>query len=309
MSKKLLLADDSVTIQKVVELTFMDEDYEVVTVGDGDTALARLDEFDPDVLIADVHMPGADGYTLCRRAKERRPDLSVLLLAGTFEAFEEEEMRACGADGFLRKPFDSQDLLRRVEELTGGPAPAEAEEEPEPGEELEAEEEPAPAPRLRDRFDETPPPDWGSFEGALDEPEELPSFEVEPAPEEEAEARLAVSEVDEELEVERPILEPGEPEEPEEPEPRRSAAGFAPAAEEPAAPPPSEPTPPASEPPAAPAPAAGDGLSEEDIDRIARRVVELLGQDVVREVAWEVIPDMAEIVVRERLRELEEEVT
>ena len=72
MSRTILLADDSVTIQKVVELTFLDEGYAVVAVGNGSDAAARLDEVRPDLVIADVHMPGLNGYDLCRRAKSWR---------------------------------------------------------------------------------------------------------------------------------------------------------------------------------------------------------------------------------------------
>src|SRR6185295_7165932 len=82
------------------------------------------------------------------------------------------------------------------------------------------------------------------------------------------------------------------------PEPPRFAAGFAPA-----------PPPPAAAPvaaaPAAPAPSGSVTLSDDDVDRIARRVVELLGDKPVRDVAWEVIPDLAEVVIRDRIRELE----
>jgi len=85
MKRRILLADDSVTIQKVIELTFMDEDYEVRAVSNGDEAVALLSEMAPDFVIADVHMPGANGYEVCRRAKQLRPGTPVLLLVGTFE--------------------------------------------------------------------------------------------------------------------------------------------------------------------------------------------------------------------------------
>ena len=62
MRRRILLADDSVTIQKVIELTFMDEDYEVRAVSNGDDAIKTMSEMDPDFVIADVHMPGANGY-------------------------------------------------------------------------------------------------------------------------------------------------------------------------------------------------------------------------------------------------------
>src|SRR3954452_21620440 len=130
MKRRILLADDSVTIQKVIELTFMDEDYEVRAVSNGDEALALLPEVKPEFVIADVHMPGANGYEVCRRSKQLRPDVPVLLLVGTFEPFDENEARSCGADSFLKKPFDSQELLQRVQELlasrTAAPAAASA---------------------------------------------------------------------------------------------------------------------------------------------------------------------------------------
>jgi CheY-like chemotaxis protein len=123
MKRRILLADDSVTIQKVIELTFMDEDYEVRAVSNGDEAMALLPEMAPDFVIADVHMPGANGFEVCRRAKQLRPGTPVLLLVGTFEPFEEAQARAAGADSFLKKPFDSQELLQRVEELIAAKAP------------------------------------------------------------------------------------------------------------------------------------------------------------------------------------------
>ncbi len=134
MAKKILLADDSVTIQKVVELTFMDEDYEVVATSDGSSALEKLPEVGPDLVIADVHMPQTDGYEVCRQTKQNHPGIPVLLLVGTFEQFDEDKASAVGADGHLKKPFDSQDLLNQVEALIAKteavPAVAEASFEP-----------------------------------------------------------------------------------------------------------------------------------------------------------------------------------
>ena len=86
MSKrKLLLADDSITIQKVVNLTFADEGIDVVTVGDGDAALAHLASEIPDILLADVNMPGPTGYEICEqlRANEATRGVPVILLHQT----------------------------------------------------------------------------------------------------------------------------------------------------------------------------------------------------------------------------------
>lgn len=114
---KILLVDDSITIQKVVERTFAETDFEVTSLGNGDEALARLDGFSPDFVIADVHMPGASGYEIAARASQMGDGIPVLLLVGTFEPFDEGQAEASGAGGFLMKPFDSQELLSRVDAL------------------------------------------------------------------------------------------------------------------------------------------------------------------------------------------------
>lgn len=116
---KILLADDSVTIQKVVELTFSDEESRVITAGDGTTALERIRSDRPDIILSDVNMPEMNGYELCTQVKAD-PDLAsipFLFLKGTFESFDEDKARQCGADGFLVKPFESQELIRKVKEL------------------------------------------------------------------------------------------------------------------------------------------------------------------------------------------------
>jgi CheY-like chemotaxis protein len=122
--RKLLLADDSPTIQKVISLTFGDEGIEVVAVSNGTQALRVLeDEQPPDILLADVLMPGPDGYELCERVKrdERLRHVPVILLVGTFEPFNEAEARRVGADTVLTKPFQSiRDLVSKVGSLLGG---------------------------------------------------------------------------------------------------------------------------------------------------------------------------------------------
>ncbi|MBN2370726.1 MAG: response regulator [Vicinamibacteria bacterium] len=125
MGKKILLADDSITIQKVIELTFSDEDFEVVTVGNGRLAIERIQEVRPDVILCDIIMPEKDGYEVCDFVKNN-PSLShtpVLLLAGAFEPFDQERAARVKSDGFLAKPFEPQTLIARVKELMGSAAP------------------------------------------------------------------------------------------------------------------------------------------------------------------------------------------
>jgi CheY-like chemotaxis protein len=473
MSRRILLADDSVTIQKVIELTFMDEDYEVRAVGNGDEALAMLTALTVDFVIADVHMPGASGYEVCRRSKQLRPKVPVLLLVGTFEPFDEAQARESGADSFLKKPFDSQELLERVHNLLGAASAAAGGPPPEAAAAAAAttatqgapatpatiapagEAEPAPADAAAaggtsaagaTAADEAAAGDTSAAAGVAAAGEAAASASAagtaEPAaagaPSStagagegirltggiEAAATWQEFELDSEPELipdpwsDRPLPSPGAPSVP--PAVRHDEQAFAlgdldeheaPAAAEssdrpfhlgeplddhvlldeamaqeqekgghetpPAASPSSdaqalratraEPvhrfgaaalaSRPAAKPPTFPeipeipetpepagalggqdahlgspeqagdtgpagdietAVAAGNGqpaappaaaaLGDQDVDRIARRVVELIGDKVVRDIAWEVIPDLAEVVIKDRLRELESQI-
>ena len=119
MAKKILLADDSITIQKVVSLTLSNEDYELIIASDGKTALEKARQTKPDLVIADLSMPAMNGYELCEAIKSE-PELSntpVLLLASTFEPIDEERARTVGADDHILKPFESEQLLDKIEQL------------------------------------------------------------------------------------------------------------------------------------------------------------------------------------------------
>jgi CheY-like chemotaxis protein len=119
MGCKILLADDSITIQKVVNLTFDDEGIEVVAVSNGDHAERKLSEVNPDLVLADIFMPGKNGYELCEAIK-KNPQFSntpVVLLVGAFEPFDQNEARRVGADDHLTKPFESRKLVETVRRL------------------------------------------------------------------------------------------------------------------------------------------------------------------------------------------------
>jgi CheY-like chemotaxis protein len=119
MAKKILLADDSITIQKVVELTFSDGDYEVVATNNGNKAIQRLAEWKPDIILSDIIMPEKNGYELCEYVKSH-PDfrnIPVILLTGTFEPFDPDRAEKAGCDAVITKPFESQSLIHKVEEL------------------------------------------------------------------------------------------------------------------------------------------------------------------------------------------------
>ena len=118
--RKLLLADDSAAVQKVIELTFADEGMEVFSVGDGQSALDKLEHVTPDVVLADAFMPGLNGYDLCRSMKEdsRFAQIPVMLLISSFAPLDEAEAQRAGADDIMTKPFQSiRQLVSRVESL------------------------------------------------------------------------------------------------------------------------------------------------------------------------------------------------
>ncbi len=119
MGGTLLLADDSITIQKVVELTFAETDHEVVAVGSGRDLFKRLPEVKPDVVLCDVVMPDVNGYEVCQTLKSDPATLHipVVLLTGTFEPFDRDRALAAGCDAIVTKPFEARELIDVVEDL------------------------------------------------------------------------------------------------------------------------------------------------------------------------------------------------
>ena len=119
MTKRIILADDSITIQKVVELTFSDGDYEVTAVNNGARAIAKLGEMRPDIILSDIIMPEKNGYEVCEYVKSHpeHRSIPVVLLTGTFEPFDPDRAEKAGCDAVVTKPFESQSLIHKVEEL------------------------------------------------------------------------------------------------------------------------------------------------------------------------------------------------
>jgi CheY-like chemotaxis protein len=129
MPYKLLLADDSVTIQRVIELTFAEEDVRVTAVSDGQHAIDLIQADRPDIVLADVGMPQRDGYEVAAFIKgdPALQHIPVLLLTGAFEPIDEERARSVRCDGVLAKPFEPQQLIGRVKELLKDVTPSPAE--------------------------------------------------------------------------------------------------------------------------------------------------------------------------------------
>jgi CheY-like chemotaxis protein len=126
MPHKLLLADDSVTIQRVIELTFADEDVTVTAVGNGQAAIDSVQRDRPDIVLADVGMPEKNGYEVAAfiKGNPALAHIPVVLLTGAFEPVDEGRARAVGCDGVLVKPFEPQIVISRVKDLLAGRQPS-----------------------------------------------------------------------------------------------------------------------------------------------------------------------------------------
>ena len=116
---RILLADDSPHAQRMGERILREEAYEVVTVTDGQTALMRLADVDPDVVLADASLPRRSGYDICREIKRqpRHSHVRVILTAGLLENFDEARAAAVGCDAVLKKPFEASLVLHTIKPL------------------------------------------------------------------------------------------------------------------------------------------------------------------------------------------------
>ena len=381
----LLLADDSVTIQKVIDLTFADEGVQVIAFGDGREAMAKIEEIAPDVVLADIFMPSMNGYEVCEYIKqnEKLKHIPVMLLVGSFEPFDEAEARRVGADDTLTKPFQSiRRLIEKVgalvgnqpagEEATTAELPTTKETPVEPvrlsTEELEvttADTQPLPV-HLDAPSPHFEPEGFGKESITDNEQKESPRMEMtEESPAEPGDVLLDLGEFepiraagadDFVLELDLEELAHSEVQEPmfaREPpsmrafvEPQVSEAAVSESGQESAYQPEMQNEIVASYAPAdvayedqvhqvpyaapkvrykvlekspagvGPESSTGqssarsgkpgvDNVSPEVIEAIARRVVELLSDKVVREIAWDVVPDLAELLIKRQLEEKE----
>ena len=116
---RILLVDDSPHAQRIGERILKEEGFEVVTVSNADAALIRIEDVDPDVVIADAVMPGRTGYEICQYLKmnPRHRHVRVILTAGVLEAMDEALVEKVGADASIKKPFEASALVNVVRPL------------------------------------------------------------------------------------------------------------------------------------------------------------------------------------------------
>lgn len=315
MPKKILLADDSITIQKVISITFASEDYDLIIVGDGDTAVAKIKEVKPDLVIADIAMPGKTGYEVCDMIK-KDPGLRhipVLLLSGTFEPLNEKEAQSVKSDDHVVKPFESQELIEKVKNLLARPpAPPRVEVEVEKPITIETK-----APMPADIWEvgdfmgveEGEAPAKGAAASPSAEKEIWGVDFFEEPKKEEAMKPPKVEEEFIELELKEDEME-AEPLKPA-PEIKRHAPQPPPVPKAPPipAPPPPRPVTPAVEKVEAKIKEAAitaapelEAMPREKLEEVIRKV----SREVIEEIAWEIIPDMAEEMIREEIRKIKE---
>jgi CheY-like chemotaxis protein len=285
----LLLADDSLAIHRVIELTFAEEDIAVISVSDGDQAIAHVEAHPPDIVLADVAMPGKNGYEVASHIK-RSPHLAhipVVLLTGAFEPVDRHRAAEAGCEGVLAKPFEPQLVIGRVRALLGSPRrePV-AEKRPTPVERT------SPAPSVPLESDR----DAMAVVDSLDE-----FFEQVDA----AMASLAASRNG------QPATSPSSqsrfsrPEAPSQTLPALAEAFTALLEAEQSAAPQGAQTPLNSE-SVSPAPAVSEDLKITDdlIDRVATRVLERLSDRVVRETIVDLVSSISERLVREEIERI-----
>jgi CheY-like chemotaxis protein len=125
---RILLADHSPHAQRMGERILRDEGFEVVTVTDGDTALLRLKDIDPDLILADISLPSRNGYEICDYVKGsgKYPNTRVVLTAGPLVPLDQARAAQVRSDGFVKKPFEASMLIEAVQPLLAQPVAAAA---------------------------------------------------------------------------------------------------------------------------------------------------------------------------------------
>ena len=120
MASTLLAVDDSVTMRKVLEITFASPDFRVVTANSPDAALQKLKTDKPDLIITDGTLEPKNGYELCKEIKRLFPTTPVLLLSSKQNPFDAAKGGEAMADDHMDKPFDTQQMIDKVKKLLEG---------------------------------------------------------------------------------------------------------------------------------------------------------------------------------------------
>ncbi len=274
MAKTLLAVDDSVTMRKVLEITFSGEDFRVVTADTSQGAIGKLSE-GPNVVVIDTVLGGEDGYALAKELRKRSPQTAIIMLASRYAPYDQARGRDAGADDWADKPFDTQQLIDKVRKIilakeAGGAAAAAPVAAPAAS--------PAPPPVARPA--QQPP--MAAAGGGI-------GRGTQPSLSGSVPGRTGT-------------LVFGEGAPPPAPTPRAQPAAA-----------------PVAPPPAAPAPAATSSIGGAVNGQLAGKLGELgltpqqadavlaLSREVVERIVWEVVPQLAEALIKEEIARLTKE--
>ena len=271
-------------MRKVLEITFVGEDFNVHTSNDRGGLLAKLSE-NPAAVVIDTTLEGDDGYAICKEVRQKAPRAAIVLMASRYTPYDQARGRDAGADDYVDKPFDTQQLIDKVKKAIGaresaGPATQHAAPAPPPAPPPPAPPVAAQMPRLSQ--DQSPPAPIASPK----------PYQPGPAPQRSGTLMFA---------VDGPAVPP--------------ATGAAPAPpQKPAMPVAAKPVAPVAPTPAAIAPIAAAtngqlgpklaqlGLTPAQIDGVLA-----LSREVVEQVVWEVVPQLAEALIKEEIARLTKE--
>jgi CheY-like chemotaxis protein len=282
MTQKVLVADDSATIQKFISLALADDDISVDCVADGEQVAEKVKSLRPGLVLVDVFIPGINGYEICSKIKED-PELAgtrVVLMVGAFESFDEEAAARAKCDAHLTKPFDTSELIQLARAMMPDYDARTAAGELESARDLR----PLSA-KIDDVGIQTAPTLISSKtkESFMGSGRILELFTEKDVSEAKS-VRLPTRRIHLEsvsLAGEAKIEKTGSPES------QTEAVGKGAAL------------------PMQSHIQSSAEIPDEVVDRIVERVVRRMSQEVIREIAWEVVPELSDVIIRQRLEELE----
>ena len=309
MPKTLLAIDDSATMRKVLEITFSGEDFNVLTSTDRAGLVAKLSE-NPNAVVIDTTLEGEDGYAICKEVRQKAPRAAIVLMASRYTPYDQGRGKDAGADDYIDKPFDTQQLIDKVKKAIGSKEASSpqmvAAPPPPPPAVMHG---PPPGPPMPPAAPARPPfqPPAGGFpqrtgtlmfnsDGPAVPPPATGAAPAPPPPKVEA----------------RPMPPPPSPAvAPSPPAPIVKPTAPSPALRaEPPAPPP--PAPPAATSPVAVAAAATNGALAPKLAQLGLTPAQVegvlaLSREVVEQVVWEVVPQLAETLIKEEIARLTKE--
>jgi DNA-binding response OmpR family regulator len=121
MPKKILVVDDETELLKALSIRLKTSGYEVITASDGQEGLEKAKSLNPDLIVLDILMPKMDGYEVCRMLKfdEKYKSIPVIMLTAKAQDIDKAMGKKVGADDYITKPFETQDLVDKIKKYLG----------------------------------------------------------------------------------------------------------------------------------------------------------------------------------------------